>query len=83
MEIREKIINCVAFGLNTEAENVRSLSGDEPLRVLGMDSLNCIEIVVGIEQEFTICFGDDELLLENINTINKLCVIVEKCLNGV
>jgi acyl carrier protein len=78
MDLKEKITECIVDVLKVDREKVEKLSGDEPLRILGMDSLNCIDIVVGVEQSFDICFNDEELLLENINTLNKLCKIVQQ-----
>lgn len=76
MDVREKIIECIGMVLKTEVQNVQNLAGDQSLRLVGMDSLNCVDIVVNIEQEFGICFDDEELLMENINTIDKLVNIV-------
>jgi acyl carrier protein len=76
MDVRATIIECIGKVLKTEDQAVQNLPGNESLRVIGMDSLNCVDIVVGIEQEFGIVFNDEELLMENLNTVDKLVSIV-------
>jgi len=43
-----------------------------------LNSIKAIEMVVIIESEFTILFGEEELLVHNINTINKVVEIINK-----
>jgi acyl carrier protein len=75
-DIRGKIIESVALILRTDVENVEKLPGDQPLRVIGMDSLNVMDIIVNLEDTFNIAFNEDELLMDNINTIDKLTRII-------
>ncbi len=81
MNIRERINNCIALVLRIDPIKINIMKGDEPLILIGIDSLNCMELVVNIEEEFGINFCDDELLLDNLNSINKLSKIIEKKLN--
>ena len=60
-----------------EPLSVKNRAGDLPLGLLGLDSLNCMDIVVNLEEEFNIVFQDEELLLDNLNTIAKLTAVVE------
>ncbi len=76
MDIRERIIKCIALVLKIAIENVKEISGDQSLQTIGMDSLTCVDIIVNIEQEFGFCLEDDLLLMEYIDTINKLTKIV-------
>lgn len=76
MNIREKITDCIGMVLKMEVSDIKKMSGAHSLRLIGMDSLNCVDIVVSIEQEFGICFDDEELLMDNIDTIDKLVNIV-------
>ena len=76
MDIRDKICDIVAMVFRIEAQDVKNRSDDEPLGVLGLDSLNCMDIVVNLEEEFTIIFHDEELLLDSLNTVRKLQSIV-------
>lgn len=78
MDIYGTIVEIVALVFRLDSELVRKMSADDPLSVIGLDSLNCMEIVVNIEEEFAVTFHDEEMLLDNLNTINKLCGMVSK-----
>jgi acyl carrier protein len=77
-DIRNRVMECVALVLRTDIENVTKLSGDQPLRVIGMDSLNVMDIIVNLEDIFNTTFNEEELLMENINTIDKLTGIIAR-----
>lgn len=72
MDVREKIEGIIAAILQIDPETVRQIPKDDSLSTIGMDSINCVEIVIAIEEAFEIAFNDEELLLDNLNTINKL-----------
>ncbi|MEW9700444.1 acyl carrier protein [Paenibacillus sp. SI8] len=72
----DKIIEIIAMVFRLEVDQVKRLSGDEALSKIGLDSINCMEVVVNLEEEFSITFSDEELLLDNLNTLNKLVQIV-------
>ncbi len=76
MDLVERIEKIILNILKIEPERIREISGDETLNRIGVDSVNFIEIVIGLEDEFNITFEDDELLLQNLNTINKLKNII-------
>lgn len=78
MDIYGGIVEIVALVFRLDSEQVRRMSADDPLSTIGLDSLNCMEIVVNVEEEFGVAFHDEELLLDNLNTINKLCAMVSK-----
>lgn len=50
------------------------------LRELGMDSLNCIELIVKIENNFDIEISDEQLGIEYVSTIGDVCQLVESYL---
>jgi len=76
MELTQRIENIITSVLKLEPEKIREISQDETLNRIGVDSVNFIEIVISLEDEFGIAFEDDELLLQNLNTINKLQKII-------
>lgn len=78
MDIKEKIIECIALVLRVDIADLKNLPGDQSLRLVGMDSLNSVDVIVNIEQELNISFNDNELMMDNINTVNKLVKIVEQ-----
>lgn len=77
METKEQIVSVIASALNLETELVNGTSGDDNLSRVGVDSVNFIEIIISLEDKFNIVFDDEELLLDNLNTLNKL----EKVIN--
>jgi acyl carrier protein len=81
MIAKEKVEEIISTALRIEPERVRQLPGDELLNTIGLDSLNCMEIVIQIEEFFEIAFEDEELLLENLNTLNKLMGLIESKLD--
>ncbi|AEY64970.1 acyl carrier protein [Clostridium sp. BNL1100] len=78
MEIKEQIIAVIASALNIETEQVNSISVDENLNRVGVDSVNFIEIIISLEDRLHIVFDDEELLLDNLNTLNKLEKVVSQ-----
>lgn len=66
--IQERVIALVAKGLGIEKENITSASSfvDD----LGADSLDTVELVMAIEDEFSITIADDEA--ENIVTVQNV-----------
>ncbi len=78
MEIKEQIIAVIASALNIEPEQINSISADENLNRVGVDSVNFIEIIISLEDKLHIVFDDEELLLDNLNTLNKLENVVSQ-----
>ncbi|NEW09345.1 acyl carrier protein [Paenibacillus sp. SYP-B3998] len=78
MMIYDKIVEIIAMVFRLEVDHVKRLSREESLSRIGLDSINCMEIVVNIEEEFSIVFNDEELLLDNLNTLDKLIHMVEQ-----
>ncbi len=76
-KIQEHVLNEVS--LLTGDYNVQ-LSGD--LRGYGCDSLDIIEVILGLEDEFDIeILGDMSDVKENYS-LENLCIIVEDLLEG-
>jgi len=61
--------------------DINEIKPDDNLLLLGMDSLSTLKLVVDIENEFKILFGDDDFIIDNFKTINKLKEIIEKKLD--
>jgi acyl carrier protein len=59
--------------------NVLSQIGyDEDIGQYGLDSIKGIQAMILLEGEFDIELVDEDLLLENVNTINKIKKTFEK-----
>lgn len=76
MTMEEVIRN--EIGEILEIEDIGSLDKDVDLKEYGMDSLNAIEIVVALETEFGIEFEEEDLLLDNLCSIQKLIEVVTR-----
>lgn len=50
---------------------------DDDLFQYGIDSLNIMKVILGIEEKYDIVFDDEELNIENFITINAICHTVE------
>ena len=65
-----------------EIENADKMAKAEDLKEYGMDSLNAIELIVALEMEFAIEFNEEDLLVDNLCTIQKLKDVVKKNLEN-
>lgn len=64
--------------LKTEEEIIKNLGVDDDLIKIGLDSLKAIELVVYIEDHYGITISDDDLLIDNISSINKIEEMIRK-----
>lgn len=78
MELEKTIRNKLAEVL--KIENPEEISLEKDLKEYGMDSLNAIELVMALEMEFGIEFAEDDLLVDNLCTVQKLILVVRKYL---
>lgn len=76
MELEKTIRNKLAEVL--KIENPEEISLEKDLKEYGMDSLNAIELAVALEMEFGIEFAEDDLLVDNLCTVQKLILVVRK-----
>jgi len=75
---QEKIKELVISGIKTE---VTDIAFDADLREYGMDSVNCIILIVAIEDLYNFEFADEDLVLKNFVTINNLVEYVSNRLS--
>lgn len=54
------------------------IENDTDLQELGLDSMTCVEIVVNLEEEFGVTIDEEDLLVENMSSIDALVRLVEK-----
>ena len=74
METRERIVNLISDKLgvdNFEVKDEQSIIND-----LGADSLDMVEIIMGIEEEFGIKVKDEDI--NEIKTVGDLVKKIEK-----
>ena len=63
-----------------QSEQLDNVRDDEDLRNHGLNSMNSIELVVKLENLYGFAMADDDLLLDNISTINNIVAIIKKYL---
>lgn len=79
---------------DTVENQVRTILGEilrvkEPIKInirddlehVGMDSLNCMELIVKLEEVFHIQIPNEQLGLSYVRSVQAICDLVEKCLN--
>lgn len=64
--------------LETDAQMAENIDENEDLSEYGFNSLRAMELVVNIEDEFGIELEDEDLLIDNLDTIAKLRIVVRK-----
>ena len=74
-EIQLKIKQIMAVIFDTTEENISDDA--EPLKIDKWDSLNHLQLIVALEQEFNIKFSDDELT-ELLNLVLITTIIQSK-----
>jgi len=79
-EIRTFLFGTIAQ-LTDKPELEHQLSEDASIQETGMDSVRIINLVVQIEAEYDIAFEDEELLIENFETVSKIKEQVVRKLN--
>ena len=70
-EIQAKVSDVVARALHLGAGGV-NFAPNTPLTSHGLDSLNIMDILLGIEQAFGITFDDRDLDLSVLETVDSL-----------
>lgn len=73
MQIKEKVRKIVV-NLLQGSEN---LNDDEFLKTVGLNSINFIQMIVALEDEFDMEFDEEEIDDYEKISINSLCVYIE------
>lgn len=76
-QIRDFIINNFLFGDGEKLDDTSSLLDNGIV-----DSTGILELVSFLEETFSIKVNDDELLPENLDSVNNLTAFVEKKSNN-
>lgn len=73
MELRRSdVINILSKALDVDINVLSQIGDDEDIGQYGLDSIKGIQAMILLEAEFDIELVDEDLLLENVNTINKI-----------
>lgn len=78
MKIDEVSVKNILSGLAIEQDSLVEIGSDVDLRNFGLNSITSIELIVKLEDEFNIAISDDDLIIDNVCTINKIIQLLEK-----
>jgi len=73
MEVKERVINLLSEKLGYDKLEIKETQ--EFVNDLGTDSLDMAEIVMGVEDEFGLVIGDDEIM--QVKTVGDLIKKIE------
>lgn len=73
LRVRDIIKTCIE-----PTKPIEEIGIDDNLFILGMDSLNCIKVIISIESEFDFEFDDDDLNFENFKNIRGITSYIER-----
>jgi acyl carrier protein len=77
--IQEVIINFIKENYIAGRSNKTELKPDESLLDSGvMDSTGILELVLFLEEKFSIAIPDDEIVPENLDSINNIVAFLNK-----
>lgn len=80
-ELNERIKTLIVNALELSGEAAQ-ITDDQPLfgRGLGLDSLDALELVVGIEEQFEVSVSDDDV--SSLSTVNKIADYIQAFQEG-
>ncbi|ACL77545.1 phosphopantetheine-binding protein [Ruminiclostridium cellulolyticum] len=76
--MKEKIKEIICSHTYIKREDLDSIGDNDKLTELGLDSINVVYIIGEIEEEFNFSFYDEDMLLVNFETIDKILKTVGK-----
>ena len=72
-ELTQRVLKCIATSKRIPVEQVTI---DAEFQQLGIDSMDAVEILFALENEFDISIPDDEV--RNVRNVRQMCEGVEK-----
>lgn len=78
--VLEKVIGFIIEIKKGLGDDIPVISGDEKLEDY-IESINFIELIIKIEEEYDIEFTDDDIMGEDIKHIKDLCGRIEALIN--
>ncbi|EFM12344.1 phosphopantetheine-binding protein [Paenibacillus curdlanolyticus YK9] len=74
----EDLVQIVTSVLKTEEMPIDELHEDTDLRNYNLSSITAVELIVAVEERYDIIVPEDDLMIENVNTIHKLRQLISK-----
>lgn len=76
--LKEKIIKVLAQTLRLDINVIEKYGENENLTSLLIKSITTIQLIIKLEEEFDIEIAEEDLNLENFDTINKITTLLEE-----
>lgn len=74
--MEEKIRSIIVNILELDNSAMDEISNGDDLCSHGLNSLNAIEMIVYLEEEFNVYISEEDLCIDNFNTIEKVIQMV-------
>lgn len=78
MSVDQLSIRGLLSDLSIDWDSHPEINNDTDLRNFGLNSITSIEFIVKLEDEFNIAITDDDLIIDNVCTVNKIARLLEK-----
>lgn len=76
--MKDKIKEIICTHTYIDRKDLDSLGDNDLLTEIGLDSINVVYIIGEIEDEFNFSFNDEDMLLVNFETLDKILKLVGK-----
>ncbi|PWW00790.1 phosphopantetheine binding protein [Paenibacillus cellulosilyticus] len=86
MNVQDNIISInhsVTRIVNAVIQSNREIGQIDSLFELGLDSIQCMRIIIELEKEFNIEIEDDDLLIKKYETISSISELVNKLVSKI
>jgi acyl carrier protein len=81
MRVEEKIKQIIYSIIGNDDCNSSITDDSDLINDIGMDSIQIMQLVVELENEFNIEFDDDDLVMENLAKVNNLVQLIDNLNN--
>jgi acyl carrier protein len=75
---KQQVLKILSETINVDINKLADVKPEDDLRDWGLDSLKSIDVIVALENEFNIAIEDEDLLIDNFNTIEKIIQLIKK-----
>lgn len=80
-EYKEDLYTIIQEILKTNTGVLGKITDTRDLSECGLDSITAIDLIVAVEEKFGIAVEDQDLLFDNLNTVEKLLKLIAKYKN--
>lgn len=74
----QDIIEILITIIDMDVSILNRITDNTKLSTLGLDSLKAIQLVVILEEKYQVEFNDNNLLLDNLDTISKIKDLLQR-----